>query len=320
MTSSLPTNTKPSIPIPGHIRPDQRVHYVTGKEAMRQLAERLQTLREKESKRIYLLTVTYSFKKGEERTARSINWHFERAHRRLLHYLAGTRNYHREWFRSVEPMFYGFVEPPSSKMKSTKKPLHVGNRDSTLHHHVIVVADAVHEDEMDYLVASKDPVATLFGERKKSFAVRTIEIERVEPGFAHVLRVVDYASEWALQHFNSQQWDDYFLVFPKTRSESVKAARKAKSTASAADKSDPYECGVFRKEEKERKLLKARLNVIDRERFDRERLKETGWLQIVPFPRNATSRLAVIDALKRIEGPALGEEPDEDQDVTGKGE
>lgn len=300
--------------LPHHLKGQQRLHFLTGKEAMRQLSESLQRRRDLENKRLYFLTVTYTLKKDEERkeaqqrTPRSIHWSFERVHRRLLRTLAGSRNYHRGWFRSVEPTFYVFVDAPNSKQKNTKKPLHVGNRDSTLHHHVIIVADAVHEDNLDYLVASKDPVAVLFGTREhSSFGIREMKFERIEQGAAHAAAVVHYASGWAIEHYNSKLWDDYFAVYPSARSEareSGKVKGKGNSVGISTGKGDDTasKCGTYQKEEREKRLLKLRLDVIERERFDRARLKDTGWAEIVSVPKSVTSRLALIDSLKRIDG------------------
>jgi hypothetical protein len=299
--------------VPHHLKGQQRLHFLTGKEAMRQLSESLQRRRDLESKRLYFLTVTYTLKKDEEvkedqqRTPRSINWSFERVHRRLLRNLAGSRNYHRGWFRSVEPTIYVFVDAPNSKQKNTKMPLHVGNRDSTLHHHVIIVADAVHEDDLDYLVASKDPVAFLFGKREKSFGIREMKFQRVEPGAANVADVVNYASSWAIEHYNSKLWDDYFAVYPSARSEARESGKvKGKGNSSGISTGKGVDtvskCGTYQKEEREKRLLKLRLDVIERERFDRARLKDTGWMELVPVPKSVTSRLALIDSLKRIDG------------------
>lgn len=295
-----------------HPVPSRRVSglpYLTGTEAMRQLAERLQKYREDENKRLYFLTVTYTFKRGEERTAKSINRSLERVHRLLLEHLAGSRNYHRQWFRSIEPFLYVFVDAPNSKQKSTKKPIHIGSRDSTLHHHVIIVADAIHEGEFDYLVTSKEPVAALFGIGKDTFGVREMKFQRVDPGAAHVAKVMNYASSWAAKHYSSDLWDDYFLVLPRAQSERrsrkcIRSHRKDNTPGKRTPVTINRVEAAVKKERREIKLLKSRLEVIQREQFDRECLRETGWHHSTRADPAVTSRAALIRSLKKIDPPA----------------
>lgn len=168
-----------------------------------------------DDKNIFSLDVTYTVQKERERAAGSINRNFTRLHRRILRYLAGSRNYDRDWFRDIEPIFLCFVDEPGWKRKHQKKELTPSSRDSTLHHHIIIAVSREHTEKFQALVSSKDPISLFQSSRADLSGIREFRFGNVALEDESLRKKIGYVSAWSLHHQASPTGDETFFILPE---------------------------------------------------------------------------------------------------------
>jgi hypothetical protein len=178
-----------------------------------------------DGKLLFSLDVTYNVTKDGERTAGSINQNLKRLHRRILRYLAGSRNYHRSWFRDIEPKFLCFVDAPGSKRKKQKTKLSPTSRDSTLHHHIIIIADNQHKEKFNALTLAQKPHRLLSSGRKGLAGIREFRCAVIESDEDSYRRHCSYVSEWWLSHEVAKTGDETFFILPEQSHSRLKRAQ-----------------------------------------------------------------------------------------------
>ncbi len=183
------------------------------------LAKRFRRHVREEKRKLYFVSTTYLDPKAFPLTPVKATEHFKRFHKSLLQHLAQTKQYQRSWFQEIEPIVYAFLDKTGSKSKHYKT---APTRESTFHHHAMVIAHETHVSMLDAL-EDKTFAGVFVAKNQKFTGLRTLDVQAVGSGGDDVLRVTRYITEYARKHMSEET---SYLVFPQSKDEFLSRYRR----------------------------------------------------------------------------------------------
>lgn len=169
----------------------------------------------RENQRIpYFVTVTYKEAKDYPLTPAVASHSVGRFYRNLSRWLFDTRHIERQRYRPFEPILFAFIDVPGSKPKHYQ--LHATpTRESTFHHHCILLAHDSHVMKLDALETSPEARAAVLEKLSHACNVRTLDVQRTRVSDTDLIRTTDYCT-----YHSRKRTDEHALqVYPIARSE-----------------------------------------------------------------------------------------------------
>jgi len=193
----------------GNIQPE----YSNDEKLLEDFTRRFENLIFKENKTLYLMTTTYLNPASFPLTPERVNLYLKKTYHQLLQYLHGNPRYSQESFTEIEPQMYAFLDLPGSKGKDYKK--NARSRESSYHHHSILVADQKHVGKLNALTDEATSIA--FASKWRNYSnLKTMNVKKINPTKADIYRTTSYASSWA----RKRPFDENAMqIFPQSRSE-----------------------------------------------------------------------------------------------------